>query len=117
MARSRKQTIAGPPLKAPETVGFRLDPASRVELAKRADRLGVSPHVLAREYVIEMLHEPEERRQLREAVAHLGEGVGTLFQQVFKSREDLATVAEALLVQAGNVDPKKASQWVDDNFR
>lgn len=117
MARSRKKTIAGPSLKAPETIGFRLDPASRIELAKRADRLGVSPHILAREYVIEMLHEAEERRQLREAVTQLSEGVGTLFEAVFKSREELATVAEALLVHAGNVDPKKAHQWVEDNFR
>ena len=56
---------------APPTVGFRLDDGSRRVLAQRADALGVSPHELARHYVVESLQEAEERAALREAILQL----------------------------------------------
>jgi hypothetical protein len=97
-------------LPAPAPIGFRLDDASRHELAERAARLGLSRHELARHYVIEMLHAAEERAALREAVQALGE-------QILHLREDLVLVAENLLVAVGKVDPEEVRAWVETNFQ
>jgi len=90
-------------------IGFRLDEASGRALAQRADGLGLSPHALARDYVLEVLHAPEERAVLREAVTALHSELGAL-------REDLALAVEALLVSGGRVPPAEARQWVEQNF-
>ena len=91
------------------TVGFRLEEEPLRALAERAARLNLSPHELAREYVLEALSEADERRALREAV-------GALHQQYDVLREDMALMAEALLISAGKVSEKEARDWVKRNF-
>ena len=90
-------------------IGFRLDAVSRQVLAERAARLNVSPHDLARDYVMETLQASEERAALREAIRALS-------AQMQHLREDLALVAENLLVSAGKVTPREARTWVESNF-
>ena len=91
------------------SIAFRLDGGSRRVLMQRASELAVSPHVLARHYVLELLGEAEERAALREAVLELQ-------TQVNQLRADLALAVEALLVSAGQVPPSEARQWVEQNL-
>lgn len=95
---------------APATVGFRLDDKSRRVLGERAARLGVSPHELAKDYVLDKLSEKEERAFLQMALQDL---LGVC-QQL---RGDIATTAEAILIAAGKVDAKEAREWVERTFR
>ena|ERR1041384_4998519 len=94
----------------PATIGFRLDEESSRILSERARSLGVSPHELARHYVIEFLHEPEERVALRQAVSILQELISRM-------REDQVLGLEALLTSAGKVNEKDAHKWIKANFR
>lgn len=91
-------------------INFRLqDEESWRVLSARAEALGVSPHQLARRYVIEVLQEAQERAALRAAVVELR-------QQVIGLREDIALATEALLARAGKVTDEKARAWVEENF-
>jgi hypothetical protein len=92
------------------TIGFRLDAPHRQVLEERAASLGISPHALARHYVIEMLHQAEEH-------VALGEALLALFEQLRKIRGDVATTAEALLIAAGEVEADQARAWVAENFK
>lgn len=90
-------------------IGFRLDALSRRVLVERAEQLGISPHELARHYVLELLGEAEERSALREAVTDL-------HLQLTQVRADLALSIQALLTSAGKVPAAEAAQWVEENF-
>ena len=103
LSRARAKKQAGP-------IGFRLDEASRRILAQRADQLGVSPHALARQYVLELLGEAEDREMLREEVTALRSELTVL-------RTDLALAVEALLVSAGKVPAAEARKWVEESFQ
>jgi hypothetical protein len=70
----------------------------------------VSPHELAKDYVLERLHEQEERELLRMAL-------NDLFVVNQQLRGDIATTAEAILIAAGKVDEKEAREWVERTFR
>jgi hypothetical protein len=94
---------------APATVGFRLDSESRKTLGERAARLGVSPHELAKEYVMQGLHAKDERTAMWAAL----KDVLVLLQRL---RGDIATTAEALMIRAGEVDEKEARAWLKRNF-
>lgn len=93
----------------PAVIGFRLDEESSAVLCHRAAALGVSPHDLARRYLIEVLHEPEERAALRAAVV-------ALHQEITGTREDIALATEALLASAGKVTDQEAHAWVEEHF-
>ena len=111
MSRTQFRAASETPGRAnpPATIGFRLDEESSGLLSARARSLGVSPHELARHYVIELLHEPDERSALRAAVASLSE-------LITRMREDQVLGLEALLTSAGKVTEKDAHRWVKDNF-
>jgi hypothetical protein len=91
------------------TVGFRMDDERYGELSERAKNLGVSPHELARQYVIEVLSEGEERTALREAV-------NALIEHVREARKDIGLSTEALLASAGTLDEKEARDWKQKNL-
>jgi hypothetical protein len=93
----------------PRTVGFRLDEAALGELARRATQLGVSPHALARHYVLEQLRAAEIRTEGYDTVAKLQAEMGAL-------RADWALAVEALLVSAGQVSAAEARVWIEENF-
>ena len=105
MPRQRLLPTSQPERLTPATIGFRLDLDSSRVLAERAARLGVSPHELARHYVVELLHESEERAAFR-----------TAFEQVQQNleqfRNDFAFAVEALLSSAGKVSKEEARTWV-----
>jgi len=106
-----------PKTKAPEphapstaaTIGFRLDPANSRLLAGRAAQLGVSPHELARHYVVELLQQHAERAALRTAFEQL-------HQNLHQFRSDFAFAVEALLTSAGQVPKDEAQAWVEKSL-
>ena len=107
----RQSSQARPaPAHAPGTIGFRLDERTFGALAKRADRLGISPHHLARELVFASLQEPDQRAALRDHLA-------VIHDQLLSLREDIATTTEALLMSAGKVEAKEAHDWVERTFK
>ena len=65
---------------------------------------------LARQYVLEVLQEREEREALRQAVGALHRGLGAI-------RDDVAAAVEVLLSSAGKVTEADARSWVDENFK
>lgn len=108
--RSRPAAPLPGGLSAPACIGFRLDESDRQLLAQRAAQLGLSPHALARSHVLELLHAPEDRARLRQAVQQLDQELKAL-------HADLLAIAEALLVSAGHVTDKDARAWMERNFQ
>lgn len=102
--RSRPGTPSATPPST--TICFRLDAETRRVLDERAARLNLSPHDLARRYVMEVLQEAEERAALREAVTILND-----HWEHF--RGDFALAMEALLVSAGKVSVADARHWIE----
>ncbi len=94
---------------APVTIGFRLDEPNLQKLVLHAQRLNISPHDLARHYVIEMLNAPQERVTLWLALKALEERLAGF-------REDLVLVAEGILVGTGSLSQQEARTWTDTNF-
>ena len=92
----------------PATVGFRLDATHNKLLFERATALKMSPHELARIYVVQMLHEGNERRDIYQAIQ-------ATFNQLTESRKDTALVAQELLISSG-IDEKNAKTWVKENL-
>ena len=91
------------------TVGFRLGDEKYVELSRRAKGLGVSPHELARYYVVEMLLEKEGRTELRKVADALGE-------HIREAGKDIALASEALLSSVGTVSEKQTQEWTRQNL-
>ncbi len=83
-------------------ITFRLDPEAAAVLQERAIRLEVSVHALAREYVMEVLMEVDERMAIRAALDRI--------------HADLGLTAAALLTSAGKVNREQANAWVKENF-
>jgi hypothetical protein len=94
----------------PATVGFRLEPELGAVLLGRANTLGVSVHELARHYVMLVLHETQDRKELREAVL-------ALHRELTELRTDLSVSTEALLASAGKASAAHAKDWVKQNLR
>ena len=88
-----------------KNVSFRVDAATHEVRAGRAAQLKLGPNDLARCYVLQVLHEAEERAALHEAVFTLHDGL-LRFRNVF------APALEALLVSAGKISPPDARGWV-----
>src|ERR1039458_159037 len=95
---------------SPATVGFRLNPEHGCILAGRASALGVSPHELARRYLIEVLEESEERAALRQAVQTLNGNIASF-------RDEFIFAVEALLGSAGKLKEAEAVAFIDKNFK
>lgn len=91
-------------------VGFRLDEESHRVLTERAANLKVSPHELARFYVLQILQEEQERTALHDAVAGL-------HQQLIQQREDFLLGLEALLASAGKATAEEAHAWIHENYK
>ena len=107
--RNGKHSQNGRTPLAPATIGFRLDLEARSILARRAESLGVSPHDLARHYVLECLHSDEDRAALREAIVELR-------KEMIEARQDVTLSTEALLASAGKASPAEASSWTRENL-
>jgi hypothetical protein len=95
--------------KIPDTVGFRLDDEHKLVLFERARLLKMSIHELARRFVIERLHEADERQQL------IGAMLG-LRDEVAEARKDIAISTQELLVSAGRAKFSDAQGWVAENL-
>ena len=90
-------------------VNFRLDEAHLDLLMRRAAAFNISHHQLAREFLIQFLHEAEERAAIRDSMlAILGE--------LRELRKDVSLASETLLVSAGHVSEKDAQKWAAENL-
>ncbi len=105
-----REPAASQPLKtnrpSSPIISFRLEPDAAQLLSERAARLGVSPHELARHYVVEAL-------VASEALAAIGAAVNALLKEFYGLRQDLALSVEALLASAGEVSEPQAHAWVE----
>jgi hypothetical protein len=113
-----------PPSPQPGTIGFRLEKEYREVLAKRAECMNRSIHDLAKSYVQEMLHQGEEREDLREALVMMSENHLRLQEQIIelqkafiKIRNQLVVGIEGILVSVGHEDPEDAHNWIVSNFK
>lgn len=109
MSRPRTSKRAADPGRVPTTICFRVDPETARVLIERADRLGCSPHDVARDMIFSVLHEPDHRAAVLAALLGIQEST-------VKLRGDLATVAKALLTNAGKIDPNEADAWICEVF-
>jgi hypothetical protein len=92
------------------SIGFKLDSEFLRALEARADALGASRHLLAKQYVILALSENEER-------AKLNHFIESLLREIIELRRDCALATETLLVSAGQVSEKDSRTWIAQNFR
>ena len=111
----RRRSSSGP--RALITTSFRLEEASQRVLAERAAALGVSPHELARRYVLESLKPvPSPPDRPSHDPAELLEGLQAVYYHLLETRKDLALAVEALLSRAGQVSEAEAHAWVRENY-
>jgi len=93
----------------PATIGFRLDPETAAALIKNASSLKISPHELARHYVVKALQDsaPSDgvEQSLEQLVAH-----------IVAMRRDLVISVETLLLSAGDLNEEDAHEWVRRNL-
>ena len=90
-------------------IAFRLDAEMSQALAEKAAGLGVSIHLLAREYVITGLNAKADQ-------AEMAETVKLIHEDLIATREDFALATEALLHATGKYPQEKASEWVKKNL-
>ena len=95
--------------KIPPTIGFRLDDEHKMVLFQRARLLKMSVHDLARHYVIQALHEGDERQQIISAVVALRD-------EIREARKDVAVSTQELLISAGKGTLSQAREWVKENL-
>jgi len=79
-------------------------------LSQRATQLNVSPHQLARYYVLEKLQEREDREALSQAIVALQGQLATLHKH-------FRLAVQVLLHAAGRVEKEDARSWVTKNLR
>jgi hypothetical protein len=94
------------------TIGFRLEESQRKTLAARAKSVGLSPHNLAKLYVIERLAGGDEKQSKQS----LTDAVHATSEQLHTFREDFAYAVQALLMSAGSLDKEVAKRWVEENL-
>lgn len=92
------------------SIGFKLDSEFLRALEARADALGASRHLLAKQYVILALTENEERVKLNHFIE-------SLLREIIELRRDCALATEALLVSAGQATEEQSRAWIKGNFR
>jgi HEAT repeat protein len=95
--------------KIPSTIGFRLDDDHTAVLVERANALKISVHELARQYVIQMLHENDERQQLLTALV-------ALRNEIVEARKDISVSTQELMVSGGRATVAQAKGWVKENL-
>jgi|SRR6185437_1839547 len=91
------------------TIGFRIGEDHGRVLFDRAAALKMSVHELARQYVIQMLHEADEREQLIQAVVALRD-------ELLEARKDIAIATQEMLVSGGRATITEAKTWVKENL-
>jgi hypothetical protein len=104
-----------PSATTPKTVCFRLDPASRRQLATRAATLKMGPHDLARQYVMERLQ--QVTIQPAGAPAEFLRGLTAIYEQIREARVDVALGVEVLLSRAGQITEAEARAWAKENYQ
>jgi hypothetical protein len=86
-------------------VGYRLDSEAAAELSAEAKKLGISPHELARQVLLDWLSD-KERHATEKALSELR-------AEVAKLRADLKEGFVALLCDAGKLEREDAEDWVN----
>lgn len=89
---------------ATETISFRIPASLAARLSEAGHVGGFSAGEYARRLVIESLSDTRHAETTR--------ALGDIRQTIDKLREDMATVATALLAKDGPVPTQKAKEWV-----
>src|SRR5580704_13342074 len=89
------QPALGEREKIPPTIVFRLDEDHKMLLSERARALKMSVHDLARQYVIQMLHEADERQQMVSAVLALKDQIKEAFEARTLREADIGAQSSA----------------------
>jgi hypothetical protein len=87
-------------------VSFRLPAKYKQALADRGKELGLSPGEFARKVIIESLNDDFH--------THVFEELARIFREVQTGRDDLATVAKALMVTAGHQSEEEVQAWINE---
>ena len=90
-------------------VSFRLASESFEQLESRAKNYKLSCHEYARRLVLDALEKDIKDEQQSSKILAISD-------EVVRLREDLATIALALLVQIGGVDVNDATEWIEKNI-
>jgi hypothetical protein len=109
MSTNRNPARARNPKAASITVGFRLDAAVHQELAQRAEKQGLSPHELARNYVEEMLD-----RDVGATLFRIEECLAGCIESLGRLKQNIASTA--LLIATERCSEEDAKDWVAKNF-
>ena len=102
-------------------ITFRLSESHSELLRKNAKKAGISEHLLAREYVIAALADPEKPikqdiYELSLSVQYLADKISTLESEVSGTTQAMAAGIEILLIHVGDVSPEVARDAVQKIF-
>lgn len=89
--------------------GFRLPPKEREKFIARATALAMSPHELARLYVMERLSANEAEEDVRD-------GLSRIQSDLTDARHELALAAMAILQHGGKTTKQVAEEFVAKNM-
>lgn len=89
--------------------GFRLPPKEREKFIARAAALAMSPHELARLYVMERLSANEADEDVRDSLARIQ-------SDLTDTRQELALAAMAILQHGGKTTKQVAEEFVAKNM-
>ena len=106
MPRAKKSISEG---EVPAMIGFRLDPETAAALSTRASALKLSPHELARHYVVKALQDSGVSDDVQKSLEQFS-------ADLFAMRRDLVISVETLLLSAGALSEEEAREWVRRNL-
>jgi hypothetical protein len=100
----------------PTIITFRLAEEDRRALSERAATLKISPHELARVFVLETLKRASEPATPPSGHPDLLNGIQAIYYQLLETRKDIALSVEVLLTRAGRLKDPEAHEWVSENY-
>lgn len=118
MPKAKKEPAQGAPEEpkaAAINVAFRLGLADMEVLAAVATAQSTSPGLLAKQWVLDRLENPQPASS--ESVADVEAIIQTVHTHLVEVRRELAISVESILVASGRVSKEEARKWVDDQIR
>jgi hypothetical protein len=118
MPKARKEPAQGAPDEpkaSANNVSFRLGVADLEVLAAVATAQSTSPGLLAKQWVLDRLENPQSSSS--QQAADVEAIIQTVHTHLVEVRRELAISVESILVASGRVSKEEARKWVDDQIR
>ena len=118
MPKARKEPAQGAPDEpkaSANKVSFRLGVADLEVLAAVATAQSSSPGLLAKQWVLDRLENPQSSSS--QQAADVEAIIQTVHTHLVEVRRELAISVESILVASGRVSKEEARKWVDDQIR